>query len=77
MVTKLTKTLFTRFSSALKDFGYIPGKLTILFQTQKGGKRAILVASMDNLVASDDDHQEIADQPACLKSELQIKELGP
>ena len=88
VVCKLNKSLyglkqsprawFTRFSTTMKQLGYVQSQAdhTLFVKKSIDGKRAILIVYVDDMVITGDDNNEIDNLKNCLQAEFKVKDLG-
>ena len=69
---------YDRFGSVIKQLGFVQGQAdrTMLYKHSEGGKLAILIVYVDDIIITGNDTTELENVRKRLAKEFEIKELG-
>ena len=69
---------YDRFGSVIKQLGFVQGQTdrTMLYKHSEGGKLAILIVYVDDIIVTGNDTTELENVRKRLAKEFEIKELG-
>ena len=69
---------YDRFGSVIKQLGFVQGQAdrTMLYKHSEGGKLAILIVYVDDIIVTGNDTTELENVRKRLAKEFEIKELG-
>ncbi|KAK0590274.1 hypothetical protein LWI29_024799 [Acer saccharum] len=69
---------FEKFGKVVRRFGYnqSQGDHTLFFKRSSGGKKAILIVYVDDIIMTSDDIEEIGRLKRLLAQEFEVKDLG-